>query len=106
MSEQTTPRTVEEVAQEEAERVFGWQHLVRYSGMSVEWMDRTLGAIVRNALRAQAARMPSVTRHRVWVHREADGYLLSISSLPPDRRDVDADDIVTEQYVWIENPDA
>ena len=33
-----------------AGRVFGWQHLARYSGASAEWMDSVLGAVVRNAI--------------------------------------------------------
>ena len=38
-------------AQARAAQVFGWQHLVKYAGMSAEWMDATLSAVVAAALR-------------------------------------------------------
>ena len=41
-----------EAGKEAAGRVFGWQHLVRYSGESADWMDDVLGAVVRNAIAA------------------------------------------------------
>lgn len=37
-----------------ASSVLGWQHLVRYSGMSREWLDLTLAAMVRSARVEQA----------------------------------------------------
>ena len=40
-------------------RIAGWQHLVKYAGMSPEWMDATLGALARAAIaqvRAEALR--------------------------------------------------
>jgi hypothetical protein len=42
-------RRADLLAVDRASKVFGWQHLSRYSGMSAEWMDATLTAIVREA---------------------------------------------------------
>lgn len=36
-------------------RIMGWQHLVRYAGMSREWMEATLGALATAARRSQPA---------------------------------------------------
>jgi len=44
MAEPASPGLREAV--ERARRVFGWQHLVRYSQQTPEWLDRTLTAIV------------------------------------------------------------
>ena len=52
------PTEDEREALDRASSVFGWQHLARYSGMSTEWLDVTLLAIVRSALAAHTCPIP------------------------------------------------
>lgn len=50
----------ERAARDRMARVMGWQHLVKYAGMSEEWMDRVLGALARAALEDAASETPDV----------------------------------------------
>lgn len=49
------PTTEEVEARSAVDRITGWKHLRRYSGMSPKWMDQVRDAIVRAALEAAAS---------------------------------------------------
>lgn len=49
---ETDNYTVERAARDRMQRIAGWQYLVKYAGLSAEWMDRVLGALAHAALGA------------------------------------------------------
>jgi hypothetical protein len=86
-AEKDVPTQEEREALDRASSVFGWQHLARYSGMSAEWLNLTLLAIVRSALAAHIRVGESVaaTLREHWFHDGGDlcdcGYWAHLDSV-------------------------
>lgn len=60
------PALVEKAA-EDAARIFGWQHLARYSGQSPEWLEKTLAAMVAAVVPVVREALLNEVRERIGM---------------------------------------